>query len=264
MARPLVLVHGMWCTSATLERLRALLAERGYDVRVPDLPAHARGKESGDVGSKSLRQYVEFLERYVREQNFSQPPVLVGHSMGGLLAQQLATRIQPFALVLLTPASPSGILALALSNIVAFWKPFTTPAFWRKPHKPSRERCVASVYNQTPRDRHEGYYATLVPESGRALFEIGFWPFDRARAAACDHRAIVCPVYVVSAGHDKLTPPGIVRKVAALYGKATLRHYPTRGHWVIDDEDTEEMVNEILSWLRPFEARADRLGTSHA
>ncbi len=264
MARPLVLVHGMWCTSATLERLRALLAERGYDVHVPDLPAHAFGQESVDVGSKSLRDYGEFLERYVREQGFSQPPVLIGHSMGGLLAQQLAARIQPFALVLLTPASPSGILALALSNIVAFWKPFTTRGFWRKPHKPSRERCAASVYNQTQRERHESYYATLVPESGRALFEIGFWPFDRARAAACDHRAIVCPVYVVSAGHDKLTPPGIVRKVAALYGKATLRHYPARGHWVIDDEDTEEMVNEILGWLRPFEARAERLGTSHA
>jgi pimeloyl-ACP methyl ester carboxylesterase len=264
MARPIVLVHGMWCTNATLERLRALLAERGYSVHVPDLPAHQVGQVDAAVGPKSLREYVDFLERYVAEQNFKVPPVLVGHSMGGLLAQQLAARIQPFALVLLTPASPSGILALSGSNIVAFWRVFTTPGFWRKAHKPSRERCAASVYNQTPRERHDRYYATLVPESGRAVFEIGFWPLDRARAAACDHRAIVCPVYVVSAGHDKLTPAGIVRKVAALYGKATLRHYPARGHWVIDDEDTEEMVNEILGWLRPFEARAERLGTSHA
>src|SRR5438445_13393362 len=111
MNHPIVLIHGMWCTDATLARLKQLLTERGHEVHVPNLPAHEAGREHAEVGDKSLKQYLAFLDDYVRAQNFSRPPVLMGHSMGGLLAQQLASRIQPFALVLLTPASPAGIMA---------------------------------------------------------------------------------------------------------------------------------------------------------
>ena len=264
MNHPIVLVHGMWCNDATLARLKQFLSHRGYPVHLPNLPAHQAGVEDATVGNKSLKEYLSFLEDYVRRQNFEQPPVLMGHSMGGLLAQQLAARTSPFALVLLTPAPPAGILALAWCNIVAFWKVLTTWAFWRKPHKPSPERCAASVYNQTLIGKHASYYKTLVPESGRAVFEIAFWPLDFKRASRVENKSVQCPVYVVSAGHDRLTPPGVVRKVAALYANVTHRHYRDRGHWVIDDEDTEDMVNEIISWLRPFEARAERQGTTHA
>ena len=75
--------------------------------------------------------------------------------------------------------------------------------------------------------------------------------------------AVRCPVYVVSAGRDKLTPASVVRKVAARYG-ATHRHWPERGHWVIDDLDTEDMVHEIDGWLRPILTRATREPTKLA
>ncbi len=170
----------------------------------------------------------------------------------------MAVRAGSSALVLLSPAPPAGLMALSGSNLVAFSKVLTTWAFWRKPHKPSPQRCAASVYNGTLIGRHAEYYKTMVPESGRTVFEIGLWPLDFGRASRVDHKAVQCPVYVVSAGQDKLTPAGTVRKVPALYSRATLRHYPERGHWVINDEDTEDMVNEIVGWLRPFEARANR------
>lgn len=259
MGYPVVLIHGMWCTGANWDRVRSLLEPRGYTCHAPSLPAHEPVPDQPQqVAAVSLRDYLAFMEDYVRAQNFSQPPILIGHSMGGLLAQQLAARIQPLALVLLTPAAPWGVNPLRWSNIVAFARALLRWGFWRRPHKPSAERAALSAFNGIPVDRHPRLYEGLVHESGRVLFEAGFWWADWRRATAVDTRAVQCPVYVVSAGEDRLTPTPVVRRVAALYPQASQRHYPQRGHWVIDDDDTEEMVKGLCSWMRPFELRLRR------
>jgi len=157
--------------------------------------------------------------------------------------------------VLLTPAAPAGIFGLRWANFVAFFRVFTSWAWWRRPHKPSFHRAVVSAFNGVPRDRHVKLYDSLVAESGRVVFEIGLWPLDRARAAGVDASAVRCPVYVVSCGNDRLTPASVVRKVAARYPQASLRHYPERGHWVLDDVDTDEMAAEIANWLQGHEQR---------
>jgi pimeloyl-ACP methyl ester carboxylesterase len=75
------------------------------------------------------------------------------------------------------------------------------------------------------------------------------WPLDFSRAVTVDAKRIGCPVYIVSGGEDRLIPASLVRKVARLYPQAIQRDYPTRGHLVIDDEDTDEMVRSICGWL---------------
>jgi pimeloyl-ACP methyl ester carboxylesterase len=259
MAYPVIFIHGMWCTGANWKRITDLMAPRGYDCHAVTLPGHEPGPDQPlTVGALSLRSYLAYLEDYVARQGFKQPPIIIGHSMGGLLAQQLAARTRPLALVLVTPAPPAGILALSWSNIVAFSRALFRWGFWRKPHKPTFERAQASVFNTMPVELQRTAYASMLHESGRALFEIGFWQMDFSRASAVDSSAVRCPVYVISAEKDKLTPASVVRKVATRYASVSQRYYMGRGHWVIDDEETEEMVNGIISWLRPFEHRVTR------
>ena len=64
-------------------------------------------------------------------------------------------------------------------------------------------------------------------------------------------------MYVVSCGEDRLIAAAAVRRLAARYPVVAQRHYPDRGHWVIDDEETEEMMHGICSWLRPIERRGE-------
>ena len=255
MARPIVLIHGMWCTGANFDRLVEGLKPRGHACFAPNLPAHEIGVAHPEVGSQSVADYLAFIEDYVRRQNFAEAPILVGHSMGGLLAQQLAARIQPFALVLLTPAAPAGIFGLRWANFVSFFRIVMRWAWWRRPQKLSFHRAVASAFNGVPRDRHVKLYDAMVDESGRVAFEIALWMLDGKRASRVDASAVKCPVYVVSCGDDRLVPAVAVRKVAALYPQASMRHYPARGHWVLDDVDTDEMAAEIANWLQGHEQR---------
>ena len=260
MARPIVLIHGMWCTSANFDRMVEGLKPRGHACFAPTLPAHEVGASHPEVGGKSLRDYLSFLEEYVRRQNFAEAPILIGHSMGGLLAQQLAARIQPFALVLLAPAAPAGLLGLRASNLVSFTPVVARWGWWRRPQKLSYGGYVRRAYNGVPPEKHRALYQGMVEESGRAVFEIGFWFLDGGHASRLDAAAIRCPVYVVSCGADRLTPAAVVRKIAGLYPQASLRHYPDRGHWVLDDTETDEMTTEIANWLQGHEQRTAARG----
>ena len=260
MAYPVVLIHGMWCTPRNWDRIVELLGPRGYDCHAPALPAHEPVPDQPiQVGAKSITEYADFIAAYIAQQNFPVPPVLIGHSMGGWIAQAVATRVQPLATVLLTPAAPTGIFGLRFSNVMAFLPHFLRWGFWRKSHALLRARCDRWATNGLPAAQQEKIFSGLLHESGRAASELGFSFFDWTGAAKVDAAALHCPVYVVSAGADGLVPPGVVKRVAARYPQATLRVYPGRSHWVIDDAQTEDMVHEFAGWLQPLVQRAARL-----
>lgn len=259
MGRPVVFIHGMWCTGGNFVRLADALRPRGHDCFTPSLPLHEVGREDPAVGRLSLEDYAAHIEAYVHAQNFPEPPILVGHSVGGLIAQKLAARLKPFALVLLTPAAPAGIFPIRLSVLAAFFTAFLKWGWWYKPQKPSFARAQTSAFNGVPAEKHRALYATLVPESGRLMLEAALPQLDPRKAAHVDPAGVICPVYVVSCGQDRLTPAAVVRKVAARYN-ASLRHYPDRGHWVLDDVETDEMAAEIANWLQAHEHRAAARG----
>ncbi|HVT35253.1 MAG TPA: alpha/beta hydrolase, partial [Nevskiaceae bacterium] len=184
MGYPVVLIHGMWCTPKNWDRIIGLLTPRGYDCHAPSLPAHLPGPgQEQQVGAKSLREYVDFLEDYIRSKNFSQPPIIIGHSMGGFLAQAVAARIKVLALVLLTPAAPAGIFPLRLKNTFAFLPHFLRWGFWRKAYKLSPASARKYAYNGLPAAQQERLYEGLVYESGRVAFELGMWYLDFGGAA---------------------------------------------------------------------------------
>jgi pimeloyl-ACP methyl ester carboxylesterase len=261
MAYPAVLIHGMCCTGANWKRVISLMTPNGYECLAPSLPEHdASPDQRLQVSRQSLRDYLAFLEMVLATREERRPPIIIGHSMGGLLAQQLAVRVQPLALVLLTPAAPYGIYALSQTNTGALLSWLSSGAFWRNAYKPSLALAQRYAFCGLPANQSRSLYEGMVYESGRAIFEICLWPFDFSRASTVDAQRIHCPVYIVNSGKDRLTPASVVRNLARLYPQATQRHNPTRGHFVIDDEGTDEMVHSICSWLRPIVQKQERSG----
>ena len=124
MADTIMMIHGMWGGGWYWEDYVRFFGEKGYECTAPYLRHHdiqAGTKPPKGLGSMSLLDYVADLENEIIE--LQDKPILIGHSMGGLLAQMLAERDLAKATVLLTPAPPAGINALKWSVLRSFAGP---------------------------------------------------------------------------------------------------------------------------------------------
>jgi len=178
------------------------------------------------------------------------PPIIMGHSMGGWLAQILGSRGLAKAIVMLTPASPAGILALTPSVVRSFWSMQMTWGFWRKPMRQTFAEAAYSMLNLFPEDGQKETYAKFVYESGRAACEIGFWFLDRKGATRVDETKVTCPMLVIAGGKDRITPASVVRKVSAKYAAvSTYKEFPQNAHWVIGEHNWQGIAEYISGWL---------------
>ena len=259
MADTIVMIHGMWGGGWHWENYKTFFEGMGYSCITPTLRFHdANPKEPPDprLGTTSLRDYAEDLENEIRK--LDTLPVLMGHSMGGLLAQILGSRGLAKALVLLTPAAPHGIIALTPSVIRSFWSELTTYGFWRKPMRQTFEEAAYSMLNLLPVEEQKEIYSRFVYESGLAGSEIGFWVFDSKRAAKVDESRVTCPVLVIGASQDRITPVSVVRNIAHKYRTvSTYKEFANHAHWVIGEPGWQEIAEYVSDWLEQVSSKSE-------
>jgi len=248
------MIHGMWGGPWYWENYRRIFEAEGYQCIATTLPYHdmdPRGVPDPRLGTASLLDYADALEREIGQ--FDTKPIVMGHSMGGLLAQILGARKLAKALVLLTPASPSGIVALTPSVIRSFWSMQTTWGFWKKPLRQTFDEAVYSMLYLLPEKEQKKTYDKFVYESGRAAFEIGYWFFDSRGASRVDEFKVTCPVLVVASSQDRITPASVVRRVAKKYrAVSTYKEFENHAHWVVAEPRWQEVAEYVGGWLRPL------------
>ena len=252
MPETIFMIHGMWCGPWCWDNYSGFLDARGYRCVAAALPYHDKdpgAPPDARLGTTGLLDYADALEQEIRR--LGEMPVLMGHSMGGLLAQILASRGLGSALVLLNPAAPAGILAVTPSVLKSFWNVALSWQAWKRPLYPPFEDAVYSALHLLPEAEQRAVYDRFVHESGRAVFEIGCWPLDRHRAAAVDERTVTCPVLVVAGRQDRITPVSVVRSVAKKYGtRALYKEYADHAHWTLGEPGWQDVAADVDAWLR--------------
>ena len=251
MSETIFMIHGMWGGAWYWENFKVFLEKQGYRCVTTTLRFH--DMDPGDapdpqLGTTSLLDYAADLELEI--QKLGVKPILMGHSMGGLLAQILGSRGLARALVLLTPAPPAGIMALKPSVIKSFWSVQTKWGFWKKPIRQTFKEAVYSILHLLPPEEQEEAYGRFVYESGRAAYEIGYALFDSKAASRVDESKVTCPVLVVGGAEDRITPVSVVRRVAAKYGAvATYKEFDRHAHWVVAEPGWQEIAAYAADWL---------------
>ncbi len=243
---PVVMIHGAftgpWVWGGFTEKFRAA----GYQVHAPILRHHEENEPLEELGQVSLRDYADDLEEFVAK--LEMPPILVGHSMGGLLAQMLAARREVAAAILLAPSAPWGVPPSTLFEIASAQAMLLNVGFWNTVLKPDEHIAARHALDRLP--EREALMARFVPESGRAIFEIMHWGLDMRRAGEVDTRKLNCPLLVLVGSEDRINPPGTVERVAALYrDQATYEKVPGMSHWLVGEPGWEKVADRALKWL---------------
>lgn len=119
---PLILIHGAWLSARSWEKYAYYFGQRGFAVSAPEWPRkHGDVEEmretAGESAGLGVQEIVDHYEELIRD--LDQPPVLIGHSYGGLFVQLLLDRGLGRAGVAMSPAPPKGILALPFSTLKA-------------------------------------------------------------------------------------------------------------------------------------------------
>ena len=258
MTKQIVMIHGMCCGGWAWDNFKRFFEERGYECHTPTLRHHdidPKDQPDPALGTTSLLDYAQDLEEYIRK--LDEKPLLIGHSMGGLLSQMLGAREITSGLVLLTPSSPSGIINLKWSSYKSFWGVYTKWGYWRNPFRLSFKTVVYAVLNLLPEIDQKSLYEKFACESGRAFFEIASWYMDPRGVSKVDEAKVTCPVLLISGKHDRITPVSVVRKVADKYKTvSTYKEFEDHAHFAMGEPGWEKVAEFISDWLnRTFETR---------
>jgi pimeloyl-ACP methyl ester carboxylesterase len=250
MDTPVMMVHGMCCTGVVWDRFRSFFEARGTRVYTPTLRPHVRStlaqRPNAQLCDVGFDEYLADLEQEIAaiEQETGKKPAIIGHSMGGLLAQALAERNRVSAAVFISPSAPAGVRTLQMR---IFWNVIRVAnVFKLVPMAISADRRMADqtvLHLLAPEDR-EAAHAAMVHESGRAFVDIGRWPIDETK--------IRVPVLTVAASRDRLVPAALVRLTGNKYKSigGEFREYREHGHWLYAEPGWEKPAAEIYEWLR--------------
>jgi pimeloyl-ACP methyl ester carboxylesterase len=255
MAGSILMIHGIGGTAAAFDRLAPAFRALGWRVETPTFRPDKRvgSNPPADLPTLTLADYIAASADAARalKAETGMEPVLMGHSLGGLVVQKLAELGLGRAAVLVTPASPADIIgkpalsqAITFANILFSSKPET------KSHKIWPFGFSYGVLNRVARTKHAQIFAGTVYESGK-IYEAVAWPDrDPTRSSYVDESKVRLPMLVIGAGQDRATPIAGVRLVAAKYGKvATLKEYPNNAHWIVDEPGTDQVISDIDAWL---------------
>lgn len=245
---PVIMIHGAFCGGWVFEAWRPLYEARGFDVHTPTLRHHEPGGSQTELARTGMRDYAADLDALLARVGGS--AIVIGHSLGGLLAQMLAARGRVRALILLAPSAPWGMLPSMASEFLAAQALYAEGVFWRRALAPKHWIAAANALDLVPEEGRPAILDRLVPESGLAMFEVLHWMFDRSRATEVDPRAVACPILCLVGARDRINPPATVRRLARRYGgRARYEELPNHSHWLIGEPGWERTAAGSLDWL---------------
>ncbi|MDZ4372943.1 MAG: alpha/beta hydrolase [Phenylobacterium sp.] len=239
----IVMTHGAFCGGWAFEAFRGPFEARGWTVLTPDLPGHSDG---GSVAGLSMSDYARSLVTLVND--LPEPPVLLGHSMGGLVTQLAARRTSARALVLLAPSPPWGVTGSTIEEAITAFGVHLVDPFWSGSVTPDRHLMRHHSLDRTPKVLRDEILARLRPESGRAVREVLNWWLDPFMTTSVGAGRLPMPSLALVGDRDVVYPAMTVRQTADRVG-AAFQVMPGMSHWLIGEEGWEDVASVALNWL---------------
>ena len=255
---PLILIHGAWLSARSWENFADYFGKRGFAVSAPEWPRkhgdveELRG-DAEELKGLGVNEIVDHYESLIRE--LDQPPVLIGHSYGGLFVELLLDRGLGRAGVAMSPAPPKGILVLPLSTLKSAAPALAHPSRWHGVVTLTLDEFTYSFVNTFSReDAAAAYERYAVPETGQIFYEAGLANFHLHPPTEVHFKkAERPPLLIVGAEKDHTVPASVskaqVKKYEGSPAKTDYVELAGRPHLFMVGDGWEEAAAAIDSWL---------------
>ena len=255
-APPIVLIHGMWMTTRSWEGWVAHYEARGHRaIAIPwaglDAEPEQLRRDPSPLRGLGIRQIVDHLANAIRR--LDRPPIIIGHSFGGLFTQLLLDRGLGAAGVALGTAAPKGVLRLPYSTLRASWPALNNPAKRRREVPLTRDQFHWCFTNSLSREESDAVYDRYyIPGAGRCFFQAGLANFNPNAATKVNYRNPErAPLLLAAGAEDRICPPSVNRanfkKQWQAPSATEAQEYPGRCHYP-EQDGWEEVADFALAW----------------
>jgi pimeloyl-ACP methyl ester carboxylesterase len=259
----IVLVHGFWVTPRSWEDWINRYEERGYRVLAPAYPGfevevEALNADPSPIENVTVPQIVEHLEAVVG--GLEKPPILIGHSAGGVFVQILLDHGFGAAGVAINSAPTEGVKVIPLSQVKASFPVLKNPANRHKAVGLTLQQWRYTFTNTFDEDESRRLYERYhIPASGRIFWGSALANIHPGRDDThVDYdNADRAPLLFISGSEDHLMPPKIQRSNAKHYSSATLTEVREfeGPHLLPSAPGWEEVADYALAWAEEHAVR---------
>lgn len=251
--RHIVLIHGMFMTPLCWEKWIDYYQAKGYRCIAPAWPgreqpieAQRRKHPDPELGRLKLRDVVESMQAAIT--SLPEKPVLIGHSMGGLVVQLLLQRDLAAAGVAIDPAPPLGVLSVAWSFLRANFPAINPFVPVTRPVAMSFEQFQYAFVNTLPMDQQRAAYDRYVVPESRGVPTQLF-----TSVARVDFKKPHAPLLITAGEKDHIIPASLNKTNYEMYRSGNsvtdFKVFPGRDHYVIGEPGWQEVADFALSWL---------------
>lgn len=253
----IVLIHGLWMTALCWENWVRRYEARGFKVVARGWPGlegdiEALRRDPSSIAGLGITEIVEHYEQVIED--LDQPPLIVGHSFGGLITQILLDRGFGAAGVAIASAAAKGVLILPFSTIRVVAPALSNPFNAHRAEPLSPEQFHYAFTNTLSAEESLPVYRRYaVPGPDHVLFQAALANFNPHAASsvnfANDERA---PLLMLAGEHDHISPPAVVEANTKLYRKSRsvtdYRMFPGRSHYILGQQGWEEVADYAMDW----------------
>jgi len=257
-----VFVHGLWLLPSSWDRWAAVFEDAGYATVTAGWPDDPETIEEANAdpevfAHKKVGMIADHLQRGVIA-SLAKKPVIIGHSIGGLLVQMLAGRGVAVATVAIDPGPFRGVLPLPYHLIRATEPVWHNPANHHRAVPLTFEQFRYGFANAVSEDEAKDLYETFaVPASGTPIFQAASANLNpRTEAKVDTTNPDRGPLLIVSGGEDNTVPPAVARAAYKRQSSNTnvteIIEFADRGHALVIDHGWREVADASLKFVRRF------------
>lgn len=256
---PVIFIHGLWLHATSWTPWLDLFRQAGYAPSAPGWPGEPDTVEAARANPDSVADHGidDVVAHYAKIiAGLDRPPILIGHSFGGMIAQKLLGQNLAAAAVAIDAAQIKGVLPLPLSALRATLPVFRNPTNKHKAVSLTAEQFRYAFGNAiSEQESAELFERWAIPAPGKPLFEAAaanFNPHSPAKVdTANDTRG---PLLLIMGGRDHTVPESVTRATLKQYRHSEavtdIQDFPDRAHSLTVDGGWREVADASLSWLK--------------
>jgi pimeloyl-ACP methyl ester carboxylesterase len=259
MPKHVVFIHGLWIHSSAWKPWQELFEEKGYTTSAPGWPGDLETVEATRANPDGLNNQgiAEICHHYADIiAELDEKPIAVGHSFGGLIAQELLANDLVAAAVAIDPAPIKGVKVLPFAQLRSGFPVLGNPANKSRTVALNEKQFRYAFGNALTEEESDALFAAwTIPGPGRPLFVDATANFVRNSTAAEDmHTAVRGPLLLTSGTEDHTVPRTVTVAVAKLYAENSTsvtdyHEYEGKGHSLTLDAGWKDVADDVLEWL---------------